>query len=114
MNIIKVRNKFEISEFHKLTYTLYKKETMWIPHIKQEVEAVFNPSKNSYHSHGEIERFILRDGNKTIGRIAVFYDNRKKDKQVGDLKGGIGFFECINNQNAANLLFEKDLSLPSI
>ena len=109
MNIIKVRNKFEISEFHKITHTLYKKEKMWIPHVKQEVEAVFNPIKNSYHKHGEIERFILRDQDKTIGRIAVFYDKRKKD-ETNTPNGAIGFFECINNQAAANLLFETAIS----
>ena len=47
MDIIKVRNKFEISEFHKITHTLYKKEKMWIPHVKQEVEAIFNIKKNN-------------------------------------------------------------------
>ena len=45
MNIIKVRNKFEISEFHKLVYTLYKEQKNWIPHIEQDVETVFNPKK---------------------------------------------------------------------
>ena len=105
MNVIKVRNKFEISEFHLIPHQLYKNEKNWIPHIKQDVEGVFNPKKNPLHKNGEIERFILRENNKTIGRIAVFYSNRKKNKD-DKITGGVGFFECINNQKAANLLFE--------
>jgi len=105
MNIIKVRNKFEISEFHQITNQLYEDDKNWIPHIQQDVESVFNPSKNSYHKNGDIERFILIQDKKTIGRKAVFYNTRKKDKNE-KTTGGFGFFECINNQDAANLLFE--------
>ena len=105
MNIIKVRNKYEISEFHNIVHKLYKNEPSWIPHIKQEIEAVFNPQKNPYHQFGEIERFILQENNITIGRVAVFYDKRKKD-EVDQPIGGMGFFECVNDQNAANILFQ--------
>ena len=77
MDIKKVRNKSEISEFHKLVYTLYKEQKNWIPHIEQDVETVFNPQKNSYHKHGEIERFILKKHNLTLGRIAVFLQQKK-------------------------------------
>ena len=49
MNVIKVRNKFEISEFHQIVYTLYKNQKNWIPHLKQDVESVFNPKQNFEH-----------------------------------------------------------------
>ena len=105
MDIIKVINKSQIEDFHKLVYTIYKDDKNWIPHIQQDVETVFNPERNAYHKRGEIERFILKKDNETIGRIAVFHITKKNDKDP--LKtGGIGFFECINNQEAANLLFE--------
>jgi len=105
MNIIKVRNKFEIAEFHNIVYKIYKHKKNWIPHIKQDVESVFNSLKNSHHKHGESERFILIENKITIGRISVFYS--KKNTQDTLRTGGIGFFECINSQKAANLLFEK-------
>ena len=108
MDIIKVRNKFEISEFHQITHRLYKNEKKWIPHIKQDVESVFNPKRNSYHKNGEIERFILRKDKVTIGRIAVFYNNKPNKESLRT--GGVGFFECINNQEAANLLFDTSVS----
>ena len=105
MDIIKVINKYDISEFHNLVFYLYKEDKNWIPHITQEVESVFNPQKNSFHKDGEITRYILKNKQQTIGRIAVFVSNKKIKKE--NLKtGGIGFFECINNQKAANILFE--------
>ena len=59
MDIIKVINKTQIEQFHNVVYTIYKEDKNWIPHIKQDVEAVFNPNRNSYHKRGEIDRFIL-------------------------------------------------------
>ena len=109
MKIIEVSTLSDIAEFHNLVYVLYKNQKNWIPHIKQDVESVFDPKKNSYHKNGEITRFILKENEKTIGRIAVFYV--KKEKKQNDIKtGGIGFFECINNQDAANILFDQSLS----
>jgi len=108
MDIIKVLNKSQIEEFHNVVHTIYKDEKNWIPHIKQDVETVFNPKRNSYHKRGEIERFILKKDNLTIGRIAVFYTI--KDKPNSIKTGGVGFFECVNNQEAANLLFTTSVS----
>jgi hypothetical protein len=109
MDIIKVINKSQIEEFHNLVYSIYKENKNWIPHVQQDIETIFNPNKNSYHKKGEIERFILQKNNKTIGRIAVFYNYQNNQKD--SLKtGGVGFFECINNQAAANTLFETSVS----
>ena len=47
---------------------------------------------------------ILKNNNETIGRIAAFYSS-KNDKEKLRV-GGCGFFECINNQKTANLLFD--------
>ena len=47
MDIIKVRNKLEISQFHKMVYTIYKNQKNWIPHIEQDIESVFNAKKKS-------------------------------------------------------------------
>ena len=48
---------------------------------------------------------MLQDKNgKMIGRIAAFINHKKafSEKQA---TGGCGFFECVDNQKAANLLF---------
>ena len=48
---------------------------------------------------------MLKDSSgKLIGRIAAFVDY-KTSKAEDQPTGGIGFFECINDREAANLLF---------
>lgn len=106
MKIVEVSNKSDIKKFHRVPYLIYKNDSNWIAHIKQEIEVVFNPNKNNYFKHGSATRFLLEDeyGN-TIGRVAAFIDEKRAhtSKQA---TGGMGFFECINNQESAFKLFD--------
>ena len=49
--------------------------------------------------------FLLTTKGKPIGRIAAFINNKKADT-FDQPTGGCGFFECINSQDAANMLFD--------
>ena len=85
---------------------LYKGEACWIRPLDQDIEAVFDPKKNKFYRHGETIRWILQDNNGAIiGRVAAFI-NRKLSNKEKQPTGGMGFFECINDQKAANFLFD--------
>jgi hypothetical protein len=100
MKIIEVGSSKTIKEFLNLPYKIYENDTNWIPHLKQDIEKVFDPTQNKAHANGKITRWILQDiNNVTIGRIAAFIDF------ADDKVGGIGFFECINNEESAFKLF---------
>ncbi|MDG1849559.1 MAG: hypothetical protein P8I82_03605 [Flavobacteriales bacterium] len=106
MKIVEVSNSNEIKRFHQVPYLIYKNDSNWIAHIKQEVEAVFDPNKNSYFTHGSATRFILENNQgETIGRVAAFIDN-KKANTFKQATGGMGFFECIDDEQAAIVLFD--------
>lgn len=106
MNILEVNNKKNIKEFLDFPNRLYKNDPNWIPHLRQDIEKVFDKKTNKYFRHGEAIRWILKDNeNKTIGRIAAFI-NQKTSKGFKQPTGGIGFFECINNQEAAFCMFD--------
>ncbi len=105
MEIIEVKDKRTIEEFRKLPYRIYAKDPNWIPHVRQDVEAVFDRKKNKFFRHGEAIRWILKnDRGETIGRVAAFI-NRKQAKTFKQPTGGMGFFECINDEKAAMKLF---------
>ena len=92
--------------FLKVALEIYKDDKAWVCPLNKDVEAVFDPKKNKFHTHGSITRWILktREG-KLIGRIAAFVNDHKA--YLNDVPtGGIGFFECIDDQEAANLLFD--------
>jgi GNAT superfamily N-acetyltransferase len=105
MQILAVSDPKTEKEFLQLPFLIYKNDPHWIPHLKQDIEKVFDEKKNKFFRHGECTRWILKEGGKTIGRIAAFI-NQKANKKSSLPAGGIGFFECIDNKEAAFLLFD--------
>ncbi|MFY8020632.1 MAG: GNAT family N-acetyltransferase [Bacteroidia bacterium] len=106
MKVVEVNNNKLISDFLNLPKSLYKQDSEWVCPLDQDIEDVFNPELNANFKGGNAKRWILvNDKNKTIGRVAAFYN--EKYFLVGEKKtGAMGFFECINDQAAANLLYE--------
>ncbi|MFM1745153.1 MAG: hypothetical protein RLZZ630_1090 [Bacteroidota bacterium] len=107
MKLVVVNDSRSIAAFHALPFRIYENDPQWIPYIKQEVEKVFSPDKNKLYGEGaEAIRWVLEnDKGEVIGRVAAFINPRTSG--LGKFKtGGMGFFECINDQKAANLLFD--------
>lgn len=85
---------------------IYRGNRNWVCPLDPTIQAIFNPAKNELFTDGEAIRWVVRDNDGTvIGRIAAFY-NREKAGIEEQPTGGCGFFECINDQGAANLMFD--------
>ena len=106
MILKEVNNTNSAREFLKVAREIYKNNNSWVCPLDRDIEAVFDPKKNNFHSHGACTRWILKSSDgKLIGRIAAFINDRKA-YQFDQPTGGIGFFECINDYTAAELLFD--------
>jgi hypothetical protein len=106
MNLVEVTTDQAAREFIDLPRQLYKNDPNWICPLNSDVEAVFDPAHNNFFTHGACTRWLLKDAaGRTIGRIAAFI-NYEKASKTNLPTGGVGFFECINDQQAANLLFD--------
>lgn len=106
MKIIEVLSPSQKKDFIKVAHNIYKNDPLWVCPLNTAVESVFDPKKNNFHHHGEITRWILKDDqNQLIGRIAAFI-NREKAFGHELPTGGMGFYECIENIQASNLLFD--------
>jgi hypothetical protein len=105
MNIAEVTDKKSAKEFLELQRKLYKNDPNFISPLDKDIEAVFDPKLNNFHSHGIIKRWIAKnDMGKTVGRIAAFI-NHQKNRNPDFIIGGIGFFESINDEKITFLLF---------
>lgn len=93
--------------FIELAVNLYKNDKNWIRPLNKDIEEVFDEEKNKAFRFGKAMRWILLDESRNpAGRIAAFVNKKYKNKGDDMPVGGIGFFECINNQEAANLLLD--------
>ena len=106
MKITEVKDKKIAEAFRDVARIIYKGDKNWICPLDNDIEAVFDPAKNNFHQHGKCTRWILTDDNgKPIGRVAAFI-NDKKAYTYEQPTGGMGFFESINDEKAAFLLFD--------
>ncbi|MCD0490676.1 GNAT family N-acetyltransferase [Pedobacter sp. MC2016-14] len=105
MQISQVSDAKTIKDFLNLPRNIYAEDKNWIAPLDKDLEHVFDPKRNPFFQHGKCTRWILKDQNgNCIGRIAAFV-NDKKAYQYPQPTGGVGFFECINDQDAAFELF---------
>ncbi len=105
MKIIVVDTELLSKAFKEMPLRIYKHDKNYIQPLNKDIDEVFDQRKNKFFRHGECERWLLQDENEHyIGRLAVFVNKKYPQDQP---TGGIGFFECDNNQDAANYLFER-------
>lgn len=106
MKLTEVNSTAQAEEFIRVPLVLYKNDTNWIRPLDKDIEAIFDKKKNKNFRQGECIRWILKDvhGN-LIGRVAAFYDKKSKTA-FEQATGGMGFFECIDDREAAFTLFD--------
>ena len=100
------------TEFLQLPVRLYATDPCWIRPLDDDLDSVFDPKRNKLFETGECVRWVLKDdAGRTIGRVAAFINGKtvkaEKDQSGrGTATGGMGFFECIDDQKVAFFLFD--------
>jgi len=106
MQVTAVSDQQSKRDFLDVARSIYQRDEHWICPLDQDIEAIFDPKKNPFFEHGKCIRWVLKDEKgELIGRVAAFI-NEKKAYQYEQPTGGMGFFECINDQQAAFILFD--------
>lgn len=108
MTLHEVKSENDKRDFILLPVRLYQHTPQWIRPLDKDIETVFDSEKNKAFRTGEAIRWLLRDDQgKVIGRIAAFFDRKHATKGNDQPTGAVGFFECIQDQQAAFLLFDQ-------
>ncbi len=108
MQILPVIDSEGSKLFLKVPLILYANDANWIRPLDKDIKDVFDEKKNKAFRFGKTYRWILKnEDGELIGRIAAFINKKYKNKNDEFPVGGMGFFECINNQDAADLLFDN-------
>lgn len=105
MQVIEVKNRSASNDFLKVNVLMNRHNPKYIRPLNNEVNDVFNPEKNKAFRYGTAKRWILKDNGKLIGRIAAFTSSKYINKGDTYPVGSCGFFDCIDDQKAADLLF---------
>ncbi|MCJ7695483.1 MAG: hypothetical protein MUO40_08650 [Anaerolineaceae bacterium] len=103
MLIHTVTSRKDLKDFINLPYRLYRHDPMWVAPLRSEQWGQFDANKNPMLDHCEYQLFLLKEGEKVIGRISAFTDRLALEHWQQPI-GMFGSFECINDPQAARLL----------
>jgi GNAT superfamily N-acetyltransferase len=107
MQLVEVTNPQLGKDFLEVNVAINKAFPNYIRPLDKDINDVFDEKKNKTFRFGSVVRWLLKDADGNyIGRIAAFTNKRYKNKGDDVPVGGIGFFDCINDQQAASLLFD--------
>ncbi|MGZ3847866.1 MAG: hypothetical protein ACXVKI_02000 [Flavisolibacter sp.] len=106
MQLIEVTDKKSSEAFLQVNILINKGNPNYIRPLDKDIEEVFDPAKNKAFRFGTARRWILRKEDQLVGRIAAFTNKKYRNKGDDVRVGGVGFFDCINDQDAADLLFD--------
>ena len=107
MQLFEVKDKKTAKDFLLANVEMNKNDPNYIRPLDKDINAVFDPGKNKTFRFGEAIRWILKDENgKLVGRIAAFTNKKYRNKGDDIPVGGIGFFDSVNDQQTADLLFD--------
>ena len=107
MQVIEVADKATVKDFLTVNVLMNQNSPHYIRPLDNDINEVFDPLKNKYHQYGEAKRWIAIDENGSLlGRIAAFTNSKYINKGTEFKTGSIGFFESIDDQPLANILFD--------
>lgn len=99
-----ITSETEKKDFIRFPYSHYQEDEFWVPPLLIEQNKLLNTNKNPFYKNAEIALFNAEHEGQPAGRIAAIIDHRYNDFH-STKTGFFGFFECIDRQPTADLLF---------
>jgi hypothetical protein len=108
LNIEKIdtSSKADVRRFVRIPYRLYDGHPQWVPPLFMDAEMYLNRDKHPFYDCSEVEFFVAVRDLREVGRIAAI-ENKRFNEYHGTRVAQFYFFECEDDQEAANGLFER-------
>ncbi|MCE2810138.1 MAG: hypothetical protein LW850_07010 [Planctomycetaceae bacterium] len=104
VEVTPVESRKDRKEFMELIWRLYKGDRYWIPPIRMNQEELVGFRKHPFYENNRCQAFLARKDGQVVGRI-VGIINHGHNKRFEEKRGFFGFFESIDDQQVANVLF---------
>ena len=103
IQILPVQSQRDLKTFIHLPWSIYKNDPFWVPPLISEEKKMLG-KKGTFFTLGEAQYFIAYHNGQPVGRISAHL-NHQYEKYHDQETGFFGFFECVEDQDAANALF---------
>ncbi len=106
VKVVAVGDKSGLKEFVEFPYALYRDDPYWVPPLRIAVKELLDRQKHPFYANADAEFYLARRGSQVVGRIAAIID-RAHNRFHGENAGFFGFFECVNDVEAAEALLTR-------
>jgi GNAT superfamily N-acetyltransferase len=101
----KVESQQDLKTFFAFPWHHYRDNPHWIPELPTMRWNSLDKTKHAAWEYMTGEYFIAWQGDQAVGTIAAFVNHRHNEFHNENI-GFFGFFECIDDQDAAAALFQ--------
>lgn len=92
-------------DFLQFPWTHYRNDPNWIPPLRAGAKEMVNFKPHPFYERNSAQTFLAYRNGEVCGRIAAIL-NRGHNLYYNERRGFFGFFDCIDDQEAANGLFD--------
>ena len=106
VQISPVRSRRDLARFIDVPWKLFDRRRFpaWVPPLRLTVKDALDTKNNPFYQNADRELFLATRDGQPVGRIAAI-ENRAHNRFHEDKVGFFGFFECADDQEAADALF---------
>ncbi|MBF0585376.1 GNAT family N-acetyltransferase [Prosthecochloris sp. N3] len=113
IEIRKVSTKGERKRFIRFAWTIYRNDPeldrYWVPPVVSDYMKTLDTDHYPLYEHADLAMFTAWKDGRMAGTIAAV-QNRRHNEVHDDKVGFWGFFECVNDQEVADALFDAAAS----
>ena len=108
LEIVRVEGRRGTARFVDVAWKVHDQPASsgWIPPLRAIVRDGLDQRGNPFYQEADRALFIAKRDGQAVGRLAAI-ENRRHNGHHRDRVGFFGFFDCRDDQDAANGLFER-------
>lgn len=106
LRVTKVQSQDDLMDFIHFPWEVYRDNPYWVPPLISERVEFLDPEHNPFFEHATVEYYLAHRGPNIVGTIAAFTNDLYNEFQ-GVNTGFFGFFEVLEDKEAALALFQK-------
>ncbi len=92
-------------DFLQFPWTLYRGDPNWIPPLRGDQKELVGYRPHPFYARNSVQTFVAYRGPQVCGRLAAIL-NQGHIVRFNDRRGFFGFFDCVDDQEVADGLFD--------
>ena len=102
---VNLESKSEINAFVQFQYDLYRDVPQFTPPFYNDIKLMLNKKKHPFYERSDGEFYVAKKDGKIVGKLGIL-ENKPFNDYHKTTKAQFYLFDCINDQEVANKLFE--------